>query len=114
MNNEEIRVKVAEFLGFKPTNSPAGIYWYNPDSPLCEDGRVLWDEGELPNYSSDLNACAEFEKGLTDEQWAVYSVALNEIACRIPCGNTRTCGYTISATAMQRCIAFLRVNNIEA
>lgn len=23
--------------------SPAGPYWYHPDHPLCQDGKVLWE-----------------------------------------------------------------------
>jgi len=30
-------------------DSPAGPYWYHPDHPHCQDGKVLWEleEGEL-------------------------------------------------------------------
>ena len=24
--------------------SPAGPYWYHPDHPDCQDGKVLWEE----------------------------------------------------------------------
>lgn len=24
-------------------DSPAGPYWYHPDHPLCQDGKVLWE-----------------------------------------------------------------------
>jgi len=25
---------------------PSGPYWYHPDHPLCQDGKVLWEEYE--------------------------------------------------------------------
>ena len=63
-------------------------------------------------YTQDLNAIHEAEKTLTENQWPDYSIKLNEISCRLSCGNVKTCGYTISATASQRAEAFLKTLNL--
>lgn len=74
-------------------------------------------EGFVMDYCSDLNACHEMEKTLHDshanDEWSIYCTHLNRIACRLACGGTHTCGYTVSATAKQRAIAFCRTVGIE-
>ena len=56
----------------------------------------------IPDYLNDLNACHEFEKVLTNEQWCAYSPALWLITHRPPST------YECHATAPQRCEAFLK------
>jgi len=66
---------------------------------------------ELPDYVNGLNAVHEAEKKLTEDQWAVYCRTLNELVCG--CGHNMVCGYTVSATARQRCLALLKSKGIE-
>lgn len=104
MTPEEKRIAIAEACGwtcFKEEIKPAITYLWA--CPLGVEG----DFDIVPDYINDLNAMHEAEKVLTEEQWGPYCVTLNKIACRIPCGNTHTCGYTIAATAAQRADAFL-------
>ena len=68
---------------------------------IVEKDGVLCRLVDIPNYHGDLNACAEMEKVLTDDQHELYRIELFEI-----CGdNSRK---IVSATAPQRCEAFLR------
>jgi hypothetical protein len=70
---------------------------------------------DVPNYYADLNACAEFEATLTDEQWMPY---LHYIYDQVPgfregsywYENFETQRQVASATAPQRSIAFLHVH----
>jgi hypothetical protein len=56
-----------------------------------------------------LHLCSLVESGLTEDEWSTYSIALNKLACRVPCGNLKTCGYTIAATWQQRTAALAEV-----
>lgn len=61
-------------------------------------------QAPCPNYHGDLNSCAEFEKTLSDEDYSgKYIHHLDDIMRRD--GNITRC---VSATAPQRCEAFLR------
>lgn len=79
---------------------------------VCKNinGTLVWREQQSRIFDplNDLNAMHEVEKVLTEEQWGRNCITLNQISCRIACGNTHTCGYTIAATAAQRAEAFLR------
>jgi hypothetical protein len=62
------------------------------------------DREQVPNYPFDLNACAEFEKTLTDQEHNrcrahIYLMTFNPREC-------------FSATARQRCIAYLKTKGI--
>jgi hypothetical protein len=109
MTNEEIRIKVAEALGWKsPFNERE---WLHGSGPEGEDvyGKFVGtdpcgDREQVPNYPFDLNACAEFEKTLTDQEHNrcrahIYSMTFNPREC-------------FSATARQRCIAYLKTKGI--
>lgn len=51
--------------------SPGGPYWYHPDHPLCQDGKVLWEDhvectgcegrgevgGQFPDGSYQTDPC---------------------------------------------------------
>jgi len=66
---------------------------------------------ELPNYPESLDACAEFEAGLSDEEYIHFCVHLNEIWSRDKVTDMPkiTISRAASATAPQRCEAFLRL-----
>ena len=88
MKNEEINIAIAESLGWKTIE---GI-WVGPKN---------WKGEEVPKYAESLDACAEFERTLELRDLADYSYKLMDI--------TNTTYEAITATARQRCEAYLRV-----
>ena len=98
LTDDEIRIKVAEAMGWdkvykgpEPDNR-----WISP----CGRYKTL---EEIPNYPLDLNACAEFEKTLTDKElWQIDAILFNLPDCRAP----------FVATARQRCLAYLKTKGI--
>lgn len=96
MTNEQIRIAVAEACGLKLTSVPPT--WYDQHSRL------------IPNYPTNLNACAEMEKMLDREQSQIYSNHLGEILLRdfINKEQGGKLQHKWHATALQRCEAFLR------
>ncbi len=109
MTNEEIRIKVAEACGWKsPFNERE---WLHGSGPEGEDvyGKFVGtdpcgDREQVPNYPFDLNACAEFEKTLTDQEHNRYRAHIYGMTF-----NPREC---FSATARQRCLAYLKTKGI--
>lgn len=99
LTNEELRIKVAEVMGWKIKNTAH----YNPPCKLWEHPEcgVGMEEEDLPNYPKDLNSCASFEATLTDEEWDVYCENLG--------GSIRSCA---SAAPLQRCLAYLKTKGI--
>ena len=85
MTDDQINIAIAESLGWKLLannrwTKPCGIY------------------ADLPNYTSDLNACHEFEKSLnTDDAHMYYWRLKQEIGWEYA-----------SATASQRCENYLK------
>lgn len=117
MNKDELRVKVAEALGWtlKPEkfaidNTPV---WHCPNGwahpPKSDPMTGYWYEAEtiLPDYPNDLNACAEMEKqapmGYADA--VRYEVAKSRGVQAAHLSDQ----YLISANAEQRCRAFLKI-----
>lgn len=106
MTDEEIRIKVAESLGWtvNPEVRDLGTH------PQMERGHHF-----LPNYPLDLNACAEFEKLLTYEEADEYDDHLGDICKR---DNDLTDNPTpwrfavTTATARQRCLAYLKTKGV--
>lgn len=80
----ELRVKVAELCGWKRCGIdevPHLIYWEKGIVGTNGYERTNWiakldEAGSLPNYPSDLNACAELEKSLTDKERFHYLACL--------------------------------------
>lgn len=99
--DEEIRIKVAEACGT--------MRWSYALPTKCIGASV-------PNYPEDLNACAEFEAKLTDEEQAEYWKSLvtlcNEAARKQ--NNFRLVGifYQITAKPKMRCLAFLKTKRL--
>lgn len=121
MTNLQIQIKIAEILGWKPDDDGAGLNTWE----ASRVGNKLYglkprfnDSGKLvsytvdcvvPNFPEDLNACHEFEtklRGTLNEyfndvyvqmRWKNYQYYLME-------------RYGASATALQRCEAFLRIH----
>lgn len=94
--NELLRVRVAELCG---TLACPGCGWKQ---------LVCWPhDHEVPNYPEDLNACTEFEKGLSPGQKQRYC---RHILVAIPeAGGITEYEYEVCtfATAEQRCRAFI-------
>lgn len=100
MTNEEINIAIAESMG-----------WDVAFDTLCNitpdhNGEPVIEPIEpLPNYTSDLNACHEFEKVLyiqnetaqQAQKRVFYEMLLYDFD-----------NHPIHATARQRCVAYLR------
>lgn len=111
MSDEELRVKVAELCAWTkvrktPENSGLCRWIGNPPSHLD----VGWGEfSRLPDFSRDLNAMHEAEGLLTEEQQAKYydSLTWEAFGCGLHSITHRNEKVKISATARQRCEAFI-------
>ncbi len=127
MKPESINIAIAELCGWKwyriPNSEKASRgplrtlflpAFHEIDQDPCwmvaADGteRIAnWEyihrDGLVPNYYSDLNACAEMEKTLTEAERVFYFGNLNSSS---PEQSTYAC--LCFATAPQRCEAFLR------
>lgn len=121
--NGQLRIAIAEVLGWKHikndiglarkncTNSFDGLVGISPIVQRMEHGQ---DESKdynywiIPNWPESLDACHEMEATLTDDEYHTgYKQTLATIvglsgSMRMP-----------SATALQRCLAFLRVKRPE-
>jgi hypothetical protein len=87
MTNKQINNTIAKACGWKLKKH----YWLTPEG--CE--AFGWD---IPDYSTDLNAMHEAEKGLENPD--CYEKWLADV-----CGGT---SYLFHATAQQRAEAFLK------
>jgi hypothetical protein len=110
MTPQEINIAIAELCGW--TCDKDG-YWTHSDTEMRK--RLNLPSGCPPNYYGCLNACAEMEATLKAEQWMSY---LHYIYDQVPgyregsywYENFETQRQVASATAPQRCEAFLRVH----
>lgn len=103
LTDEEIRIKVAEEMGWTVVQDEHGvcgtidgIHWHSPAG--------------FPNYPESLDACAEFEKTLTDAEWDAYSAEI--VSLTLWDRATDTVKRILQATARQRCLAYLKVKGI--
>lgn len=99
MKTKHIRIAVAECLGWKlspPNQSWPNPYWTDPKD------NVLKTFEELPNYPDSLDACAEFEKTLTDEELDRYA---RELVFLMKTGEPRV----FMSPPLRRSIGYLRV-----
>ena len=117
MTNEEIRIKVAEAMGWqceKVQNEDGhGVRFGHTMRWRCPgDTRIAhFLPTEPPNYPESLDACAKFEATLTDEEHLRYRVQLWNVV--ITEGDELTWDRQfISATARQRCLAYLKTKGI--
>ncbi len=119
LSHEDRRVKCAELSGwkigrkkFQRTDGWHTVErWEHPTLPCCGGGGLYgWDYNDepsilsLPNYDANLNACAELERTLTDQEWYRYQEALHETSKPDPSYSVR---HYISASAPARVTAFL-------
>ncbi len=121
MSSSQINQTIAEILGWakiETSIAPDGesmVCGVKPNYPDYSNPAKY----TIPNYHSDLNACAEFERTLSPAERCVYA----ETLCAITEGEIVDWGYyegeasiewfqiaeLITATAPQRCEAFLRL-----
>lgn len=118
MTDEQLRVRVAELLGWRRSTwreqgysrGADGEVWLEKDSNICRPLHADDDPFKypFPDYPHDLNACHEMEKALlrTDDKgrvlgtkWYTYAHTLSSL---VPFGQPIIC-----ATARQRCEAFV-------
>lgn len=106
MSDEEARVMVAEKCGWKRADCECGCdeKWWAPGAtfPVISP----------PDYCSDLNACHEFEKGLTDEEWVRYIDAL-KVVLHAYTNSYKSVRAKVHANGRQRCEAFLMVGGAQ-
>jgi len=117
MTKDEIRIKVAEACGWshltqftnRITDPQGNAIFFNPMEKSRSDF--------IPNYPSDLNACAEFEKTLNADDEENYVEELKGLIMegayenepRYLKSHLSSSDSTYRATAEQRCLAFLKV-----
>ena len=110
MTNEEIRIAVAEELGWKWKDTHLTEFgatyprkgWFDPNGNIIPSG--------APDCPNDLNACHEMEKTLTEKEELFYLIRLTEAM-----KEDSTIGWqterTYHATALQRCEAVLWIKS---
>ena len=105
MTDEQMRIAIADACGIAVYEEPDGSgLWSCKGSYKTGISKEHAQRVSLPNYLNNLNACAEFEKTLTDEEHNHYRAHIYGMTF-----NPREC---FSATARQRCIAFLKTKGI--
>ncbi len=114
MTPEQQRIELAKLDGWTySTTGGDGDYcgWSAPGQTYRDSWIRPWfEESELPNYLSDLNAVHELEKKLflTFDDWSDYTTELSRIT---PDSWSYVKSLT-GASAAQRCEAILRVKGI--
>lgn len=138
MTSKAIRVAIAEAMGWVwyripplPLDSRRLRCLFLPAIHECEGQDPRWlvradgsericnidymaREGNIPDFPNDLNACAEFEKTLTEDEQGHYIGHLLEDVSEETCDlNPRKAEWHVThAFAAQRCEAFLRVKGL--
>ena len=108
MTPEQQRAKIAELQGWSEiTHGAFGqCYGTAPFDSMMDDRQIGMP---VPSYTTDLNACYEMEKALTDEQDLEYSESLEQVVgAHFNANNGEDMRRLRSATAAQRAEAFLR------
>ena len=108
MSDEEIRIKIAESLGWKWNASTDVGGKAFPECWAHDEHGFAWQVADLPNYPESLDACAEFEATLTVNERLTFRNLLVRAQAECPYPDT----YAVSATARQRCLAYLKTKGI--
>jgi hypothetical protein len=114
MNDREINEAIAKSLGWTRADES-----YPYEGSICKC--IVWrDEKGTPlplgddavhNYANSLDACAEFERTIKDEDFVAYSDELCLMA-KYSEGAVESWRRVVSATPRQRCEAFLRMKGL--
>lgn len=112
LTDEEIRIQVAEACEWlKQHHTVSGrSVWRKNGITTNEGWNDHWFE-ELPNYPESLDACAEFEKTLTDAEQPRYALNLWEQLTGAPHIFKDSFKFA-TATARQRCLAYLKTKEL--
>lgn len=120
MNEQQQRIAIAESLGLiKRREDPGcgGKYLYAweilegvAEGTFATVNRLM---KHTPDYLNDLNSCHEFEKTLTDDEWAGYVTMLDLVIDE----DRQLDGYElelamIHAKAKYKCEAYLRAKGL--
>ena len=117
MTPNEIRIAVAELCGWKFYDDQTACC---PKQAIKQSGpfgkRCHTDWVFVPNYPASLDACAEFTKGLFSraDEWnkALYLAVFNHSEVTPDMLTDAELTFALNnATPLQRCEAFLRLNN---
>lgn len=123
MSEEQIRIKCAGLCGWTKEENYAFYQggggngnivttaWFFPYDKLHTNPRYSCD---LPNYPSDLNACADFKAHMDREQSVRFRLRLMFLSDGPSAEYSTVEEALCDATALQRCLAFLHVHGIEA
>ena len=109
MDKQKQRISIAESLGWSYVkDNGQGLFGMEPG---CESMAFV------PEYLNDLNACHEFEKTLTKDQWQAYLLNLVDVVSRTrgnedPDTNAEAGFLLVTATAEQRAEACLRTKGL--
>lgn len=121
MTDEEIRIKIAESLGYerRPSEWPNYITWYNPSgqciSRIAHVGKLTELAARVPNYTESLDACAEFEATLTEDELWAYSKLLmdySQVANGFPLASRSEVLRLKKSTPRECCLAYLKTKGI--
>jgi len=118
LTNEEIRIKVAESLGYerRPCEWQNFIAWHDPSGkylpPIEHVKHSDRQASHVPNYPESLDACAEFEAHAYRNEPSGW-LARYEDELRERCSMLQYPHYNpICATALHRCLAYLKTKNL--
>ena len=104
MDEGKQRIAIAKEEGWRNIHWHKGNLW-----GMGKDRRGSYTPMHVRDYLKDLNTCHEFEKGLTDEQ---YELSYRDHLVKVLFRDSESGYYTLrdylSATAAQRCEAFLK------
>jgi hypothetical protein len=112
MTPESQRIAIAEACGWKIRRTANGEIcqtwqgWRTQDENKIRLAWRILQSQPVPDYLNDLNACHEMEKVLTDDKFSHYGWTMLQSEPNIECRRY------LSATAAQRCEAFLRALNL--
>ena len=109
MTPESVNQAIAESLGWRqsPIGDTRKLGWVNPE----DRAQVSRPAHELPNFFSSLDACASFEKTLNRLDQLQYETMLKQAVQGV--SDFPPIDFElITATAPQRCEAFLKVRGL--
>lgn len=116
MSDEQMRIAIADACGIAVYEEPDGSgLWSCKGSYKTGISKEHAQRVSLPDYLNDLNACAEFEATLTDDELWEYSKLLmdyRQAANGFPLASRSEVLKLQKATVRQRCIAFLKTKGI--
>lgn len=110
MNNEEIQIAVAKLCG---KWTPEIEKNYNYAFKLGHVPGSNWKRSRalvtLPSYPTSLDACSEFEKSLTHDEWIFYIGFINGVTTIQHLMSMEQFHSCWNSEPVTRCIAFLKL-----